>query len=299
MTTIDKESFSNISGKVMDKFDRNFPDSKMGKGLKGLFIVVAFLIAFVLFVVINPIVMINAGQVGVVLNWGAVSNQTLEEGIHWIMPIRDKVIKMDVTTRKEEKGTTASSKDLQEVSTKVAAIFHVDKKYANKVYQQFYQDYVPRIIQPAMEEFLKKTTAMFTAEEMITKREQVKSSYKKVLAENLALYHIILDDIFMTDFKFSKSFDEAIEAKVTAEQNALREKNNLDKVKFEAQQKIVSAEAAARAIKIQAEAITQQGGREYVNLKAVEKWDGHLPQQMIPGSTLPFINLTTPGHPQK
>ena len=43
----------------------------------------------------------------------------------------------------------------------------------------------------------------------------------------------------MTDFKFSKSFEEAVEAKVTAEQNALREKNNLDKVRFEAQQKVV------------------------------------------------------------
>ena len=135
---------------------------------------------------------------------------------------------------------------------------------------------------------------MFTAEEMITKREQVKGEYKRVLAESLARNHIVLDDIFITDFKFSKSFEEAIEAKVTAEQNALREKNNLDKVRFEAQQKVVSAEATAKAIKIQAEAITQQGGREYVNLKAVEKWDGHLPQQMIPNSALPFINLTSP-----
>lgn len=292
---MDKDSFISAPGKGLNQISGKFAENRLGKGLKWIFVVVAFLIAFFLFTIINPIVIISAGQVGVILQWGAVSDKNLEEGIHWVMPIRDKVIKMDVTTRKEEKGTTASSKDLQEVSTKVAANYHVDKRYANKVYQQFYQDYVPRVIQPAMEEFLKKTTAMFTAEEMITKREQVKSEYKKVLAESLAKYHIILDDIFMTDFKFSKSFEEAVEAKVTAEQNALREKNNLDKVKFEAQQKVVSAEATARAIKIQAEAITQQGGREYVNLKAVEKWDGHLPQQMIPGSALPFINLNSPG----
>jgi uncharacterized membrane protein YqiK len=57
----------------------------------------------------------------------------------------------------------------------------------------------------------------------------------------------------------------------------------------------VEATAEAEAIKIQAEAIQQQGGASYVNLKAVEKWDGHLPAQMIPGGALPFLNLQTQG----
>ena len=72
----------------------------------------------------------------------------------------------------------------------------------------------------------------------------------------------------------------------------MKEKNNLEAEKFKAQQKIVAAEATARAIKIQAEAITQQGGKDYVQLKAVEKWNGVLPTQMIPGSSVPFVNLT-------
>ena len=141
---------------LLNGFDQDSLKKNLMKSIKWFLILGGFFLALILFLVINPIVMIDAGQAGVVLTWGAVSDPTLEEGIHWIMPIRDKVVKMDVTIRKQEKGTTASSKDLQEVTTKVTANYHIDKKYANKVYQQFYQDYVSRVIQPAMEEFLKK-----------------------------------------------------------------------------------------------------------------------------------------------
>ena len=82
----------------------------------------------------------------------------------------------------------------------------------------------------------------------------------------------------IVNFDFSKSFNDAIEAKVTAEQEALAEKNKLEKVKYESEQKIVAAEAQAKAIEIQAKAIQSQGGKEYVNLKWVEKWDGKLPE---------------------
>ncbi len=76
-----------------------------------------------------------------------------------------------------------------------------------------------------------------------------------------------------------------------AQQQALKAANDLDRIKTEAEQRVAQATAEAEAIKIQAQAITQQGGRDYVQLKAVEKWDGKLPGQMIPGSAVPFIPL--------
>lgn len=60
---------------------------------------------------------------------------------------------------------------------------------------------------------------------------------------------------------------------------------------YEAEQTIAKAKAEAESIKIQSEAIMSQGGENYVNMKAVEKWNGVLPAQMIPNATLPFINL--------
>jgi regulator of protease activity HflC (stomatin/prohibitin superfamily) len=139
---------------------------------------------------------------------------------------------------------------------------------------------------------VKRTTAHYTAEELVTKREAVKIDLKKSITDSLATSNILVTDIYITDFDFSKDFNAAVEAKVRAEQKALEEKNRLEQVKYAAAQRIATAEAEARAIKIQAEAVTQQGGKDYVQLKAVEKWDGHLPVQMIPNASVPFLNLT-------
>lgn len=250
------------------------------------------IVVILIVVTLNPLKIVSAGQRGVVLSWGAVTDRVLDEGIHWIIPIRDEVEKMDVKVQKEEKATTASSKDLQIVTSRVAVNYHVDPKKVNKLWQEVGKDYSNRIIAPAIEEFTKKATAQYTAEQLITKREDVKDELKKALQTNLAKNHILLDDIFITDFKFSAEFDKAIESKVTAEQKALEAKNKLEQVKYEAEQQITKAKAEAESIKIQAQAITQQGGKDYVQLKAIEQWDGKLPTQMVPNASVPFLDLT-------
>jgi regulator of protease activity HflC (stomatin/prohibitin superfamily) len=120
----------------------------------------------------------------------------------------------------------------------------------------------------------------------------VKDAIKNDLAERLDSFSILVDDFSIVNFDFSSEFNRAIEAKQVAEQNALKAKNDLDRIKIEAEQKIAAAQAEAEAIRIQAEAITQQGGRDYVQLQAIERWNGQLPAQMIPGATVPFIDLT-------
>lgn len=256
-------------------------------GCAGALIVVG-LIAFL---VLNPIVMISAGERGVVLEWGAVSDKILGEGIHWVMPIKNNVKEMDVKIQKEEKSTASASKDLQTVTSQIAINYHLQPDKVNKLWQEVGKDYSIRIIAPAIEEFVKKTTAQYTAEELITKRNEVKEALREALVINLSNRYVIVDDIFITNFDFSSVFNSAIEAKVTAEQKALEAKNKLEQIKFEAEQRIAAAKAEAEAIRIQAQAITQQGGKDYVQLKAIEKWSGELPQYMIPGSAVPFLQL--------
>jgi len=252
-------------------------------------IAVAVLIALAIF---NPLVKINAGERGVVLNMGAVSDEILGEGLHWRIPIYQNIEKIDTRIQKEDNVATASSGDLQTVSSQITINYHLDPLKVNKIYQTLEREWSSRIIDPAIQEFIKKTTAQYTAEELITRREDVKEALRISITEDLAINNIIVDNIFITDFNFSISFNDAIEAKVTAEQSALEQKNKLEQVKYEAEQRITEATAEAESIKIQAEAITQQGGKDYVQMKAIEKWNGVLPVQMIPGSTVPFINLT-------
>lgn len=250
------------------------------------------ILALIILIALNPLVIVRAATRGVVFQWGAVSDTVLGEGIHWVTPISQSVKKIDVSTKKvEKKNAEASSKDLQVVHTSVTLNYRLDPGKVNKIYQQYLGEESERVILPTIEEFVKKTSAHYTAEELITKREFVKKDLKDSITASLATSSIIVTDIYLTDFGFSKDFNAAIEGKVKAEQIALTEKNNLEAEKFKAQQKIVAAEARAREIKIQAEAVQSQGGKDYVQLKAVEKWDGKLPTQMIPGGTVPFLSL--------
>jgi len=256
-------------------------------------LLIIVLVCLCVFFTLASITKIGAGERGVVLSWGAVSDRILGEGIHFVVPLRDSVKEMDVTTQKiEMENVHASSKDLQIVTSQVALNYSLNPDRVNSLYQKMKYKYKSRVILPAIPEFVKKTTAQYTAEELITRRQEVKEDLRAALTVNLAGHGITVVDIFITDFNFSATFNEAIEAKVTAQQKAMEAKNKLEEVKYQAAQKLATATAEAEAIRIKAAAITQQGGQDYVNLKAVEKWDGALPTQMIPGGTLPFINLT-------
>jgi regulator of protease activity HflC (stomatin/prohibitin superfamily) len=249
------------------------------------------LLAFVAAVLLaSSFVIINAGERGVVLRLGEI-NRVVSPGIAFRIPFVDQVIKMEVRTTKEEVEASAASNDLQIVTSNVVIQYNVIPGDVGLLYEEVGTSFRERIIKPAIQDAIKATTANFNAEELITKRNEVSEQMEEVLKERLLEAYINVTNVDVVDFNFSASFNEAIEAKVTAEQDALREENRLRQIEFEAQQIIETAKAEAESIRIQAQAIQQQGGKDYVQLKAVEKWDGKLPQQFIPGSTIPFLNL--------
>lgn len=251
-------------------------------GILGL-VVIAFLI------VLNPFTTVGTGERGIVLTWSAYNGTVLDEGLHVVTPFSQDVVTMNVQTQKTEAAVAAASKDLQTVSATVALNFHLDVNKVGDLYQKIGLDYENRIIAPAVQEAVKAVTAKFTAEELITKRSEVKEMTKTILAERLSRDFVIVEDIAIVNFDFSKSFNDAIEAKVTAEQSALAAKNKLEQVKFEAQQQIETAKAQAESIRIQAQALAQN--QELVKLKAVEKWNGVLPTTMLPNGSVPFLDL--------
>lgn len=260
------------------------------KMLKVAAIVGGIIVLIVVLKSINPFIIVGAGQRGVVMNWGAVSDTVLLEGIHIRVPIMQEVQIIDVQTQKLVIETLAYSKDIQSVKTKLALNYHVRPESVNGLWQKVGHDFMARLIEPAVQESVKAAAAQFTAQQLIEERPRVKEEIKRELFERLENY-FTLDEFSITDFSFSDDFEKAVEEKQVAQQKALKASNDLDRIKTEAAQRIAQAEAEAKAIRLQAEAITQQGGRDYVQLKAIEKWDGKLPAQMIPGSTVPFLNL--------
>jgi len=213
-----------------------------------------------------------------------------EEGIHFKIPFLESVVKMNIRTQKQEEAASAASKDLQDTHTAVAVNFRVDPLKLREIYRNIgqastTQDYMQtEIMNPIIHESVKFVTSKYTAEELITKRPQVKKDIDEVIADRLSKYGIITVDVSITDFKFSEQFTKAIEEKVTAEQNALKEKNNLDVVKFQAQQKIEAAKGEAEAIKIINQELLKSP--QYINYLTIQKWDGKMPLALGSGSLL-------------
>lgn len=173
---------------------------------------------------------------------------------------------------------------MQDVQTEIAINYRILGDQAAEIYQTIGEDYSDKVIYPMEQEANKATTATFTAEEMITKREEVRQRMKDILAPRLSERGMILEDISIVDFDFSESFNTAIEAKVTAEQNALKEQNNLKVVEFQAQQKVEQAKGEAQAIEIINKELEQSP--QYVNYMTIQKWDGKMPLALGSGSLL-------------
>ena len=221
-----------------------------------------------------PFAQVGAGERGVVTRLGAYERE-MGPGLNWRTPLLEHVIVFNVQTQKEQVEATAASKDLQNVNTTVAINYNVDPSKVGDLYVKVGENYKNVVIDPAIQEVVKAVTAGYTAEELITKRADVSSAIQTGLTQRLASSSILVTSISITEFKFSDTFTAAIEAKVTAQQNALAAQNKLQQIQFEAQQTIATAEAQAKAIQIQAQAINSQGGADYVELQRIKTWDGH------------------------
>ncbi|MFL6355313.1 MAG: prohibitin family protein, partial [Nitrososphaeraceae archaeon] len=221
--------------------------------------ILAAIVTFIIIIVVmsQSVVIVEAGHRGVVLYLGAVENKVLGEGLHFIIPFAEQVIQLEVRTLKFQADASAASNDLQEVASVIALNYHIDPSKANAIYQQLGADYTSRIIAPTIQESVKASVAKFNAEELITKRETAKAVIAQAIRNTLSARNILVETVFITDFKFSEAFASQIEQKVVAFQKFLTEQNNLRAVQVVANQTVVQAQAQARSNVARAEGESQ------------------------------------------
>ncbi len=282
----------------------------MNPALKGL-IPLAILLALALMLVSSAFVVVQAGHVGVVKRLGAVQPEPLVEGVHFKRPFMDVVELIDTRLIPINAKATAASKDLQTVSTEVNVGYSVMGPLAPIIYQRIgdTSNVAAALVEPAIQESVKAVTAQYTAEELVTKRAVVKLAIQlaittfidNTLKEKGIGTAVQLANVAITDFAFSDEFNRAIEAKVKAEQEALRainEKNmRVTQAQASASERTLAADAystevqsKARADAIRREAEALKTSPEIIQLRSIEKWDGVLPR--IQGSgVVPFLNL--------
>ncbi len=251
-------------------------------------------VVLIVFWILNPFVVIGAGERGVVMNFGAVQKEVLGEGLHMRVPIMQKVVIMDVRVQKGEGQGDAASKDLQQVTTNVALNYHLDPARVAETYQTVgtLTAVGDRIILPAVQESVKAATALYTAEELVSRRQEVRDKIRNHLRDRLAKNGVIVDEFSIVNFSFSREFNVAIESKTTAEQLKLKAERDLERIRIEAEQKVAAAKAEAESLRLQKEIVTEnliKLRQIEMQQKAIEKWDGRLPQ--VTGGATPFIDI--------
>jgi regulator of protease activity HflC (stomatin/prohibitin superfamily) len=239
-----------------------------------------------------PFAIVPAGYRGVLTTFGKPSETVYSEGIHFRVPLAQKMNLVSVAILKGEGDGDAASKDLQTVHTKVAINYHVRPEAVVSVFRDLGNQPGERIIVPSVQEAVKAVTARYTAEELVSKRATVRDDIVIALKERMSRHGLVVDEFSIVNFNFSKTFNEAIEAKTTAEQLKMKAERDLQRIEVEARQRIARAKAEAEALALQRQQVTPEllRLRETENeARAIEKWDGKLPTTT--GGAIPFINV--------
>jgi regulator of protease activity HflC (stomatin/prohibitin superfamily) len=250
-------------------------------------------------------VIVPAGSRGVVLWWGSVENRIMNEGLHFKVPLAETVMKVDVRVQPHPfREIDASSKEYQIVKMTGMMNFHIDPAFVNDLYQKVGLDFAEKVIDPAFNDFVKEVVPMYPIGEILPKREEIRQTAMKKLGNNLARYHIVVDDIYFANIRFSPEYEKAIEAKQVAQQQVETQKQVLAQREIEAHQKVATAKGDAEAILVVAqeqakanEVLAHSLTPILVSYKSIERWNGVLPQ--VAGGAIPFIEVgKMPGVPE-
>lgn len=231
---------------------------------------------------------VGPGEKGIRLNFGRIEQGTVDSGYYIWLPFIRSTRSVSVRVQKDAVETSAASRDIQEVKAHLAINWHIDPTKVDEFYRHVgsEEDAVTNVILPAANEVMKAATAKKTAEEILSKRADLKSEIDNGLRTWLSQYGVLVDDVSLVDITFTKEFSAAVERKQIAEQEA-------QQAAYEAQKAIKQAEAEVNRAKGQAEAqklLQASTTPAILQQRAIEKWTGVLPVVMG-SSTIPFLNL--------
>lgn len=263
------------------------PVKKVNSKVKKI-IPIAAVIILIAIILSFSIVIVPAGSTGVVMTLGKVSDNVMQEGLHFKVPFVQNVAIISNKIQKQEVQANAVSKDLQTVESEIAVNYRVGLDSSANIYKNIGERYEEIVLLPAVQESMKSVSAKYTAEELITLRAQVGEEIKASLEEKVSEYGIVIEKFSIVNFDFSEEFNEAIEAKQVAEQNLIKTKTEQEQAiviaEAEAQKKLIAAQAEADAITAKAQAqadanklLAESLSDNVVEYEKIQKWDGKLP----------------------
>lgn len=232
---------------------------------------------------------VDTGHRGVLVNYGKVIGTT-GEGLQWYNPITTDLAQIDVRTLAWESETAIYTKDVQQAKVSFKLTYHLNPVSVEKVYSTVGEDWakvlVPQVVQQSIKNVFGQARAV---EDAINNRQVISSLIIKDITKKLAGKNIVVDGFEIQNVSFTKNFEESVERKQIAVQDAETAKNRTVEIQEQANQRVIAANADAEAMKIKTAALS--GNAKLVEYEAVQKWNGQLPQNMY-GNAVPFIGVS-------
>lgn len=251
------------------------------------FWVVGFLVLMLVPLGLTSFTTVGVGEDAVITRLGTVSRE-VGSGVHMKLPFPiEHVHKFDVKTQKDDAEAAAASQDLQDVKVKVVTNYHIESGKVGELFATVGDDYKARLIDPAIQEAVKASTAKYPVGDLVTKRSEVKDVILKALQARLDSRGIKIEDISLTNIDFSDTFTKAIEAKQVAEQQAQQAKFAAEKAANDAQAEINKAKGDAEAQRLRQTTLTT----ELLQQQWIARWNGQLPTTMTGADSNLLLNL--------
>lgn len=255
---------------------------------------------------------VDQGERAVILRSGAVIGVS-EPGLNFKIPIIDRAVDIDVRSRAQiYENLLAYSRDQQVAGLAVSVNYRIPEDQVIEVYENYggVEQLRARVLDRQVFDEVRNVFGRFNAMTAIQERARLVAEIQVAIQEAVT-GPIIIESVQLENIDFSDAYEDSIEQRMLAEveverirQNAERERVQAEirviQAQAEAEARIAQAEAEAEAIRLQGEAeaaaIEARGqalrqNPELIGLVQAERWNGVLPQTMIPGSTVPFLNV--------
>ncbi|XP_015776164.1 PREDICTED: prohibitin-2-like [Acropora digitifera] len=243
---------------------------RMGKAPKGVGTGLKLLAAAaaVAYGVKESIYTVDGGHRAIIFSRiGGIQNNIYTEGLHFRIPWFQYPIIYDIRSKPRKIVSPTGSKDLQMVNIGLRVLARPQASMLPEMFRRLGLDFDERVLPSIMNEVLKSVVAQFNASQLITMRQEVSLLIRRQLTDRAKDFHIILDDVSITDLSFGREYTAAIEAKQVAQQEAQRAQFLVEKAIQERQQKIVQAEGEAKAATLLGNAL--KGNPGYLKLRRI------------------------------
>ena len=257
---------------------------------------------------------IPTGYTAIVTTLGKVENYTLEAGFHFKSPFQ-KIILMDNREQKTSFFTQAFSSDIQQVEVTGSINYAINKSTAMTLFKEVGTDYFNKLINPRMLENTKAVFSKYTAENLVSAREELSSLIRESMSREMSRYGISIISVSIENIDFTDAFTDAVEAKQVAAQKKLQAEIEQEQKTMETQQQAerqkIEAEAKAEVLKVNADAeaystrvkaeaeaeanlkIAESLTESLIRFTQVNRWNGELPR-FVSGNqadALPVLSL--------